>query len=75
MNIPPPVATQVKALLKPTDHHFSALVDDQAFAVTMIHNASRDGIASDIGSLIRVVQELQLITVLLDNSVALGKPV
>jgi hypothetical protein len=75
MNIPPPVAAQIQALLKPTDHHFSDLVDDQAFAKTMIYRASRDGLASDIGSLIRVVQELQLITVLLDNSIALGKPV
>ena len=75
MNIPPPVTTQIQALLKPNDNHFSPDHDDQTFAKVMIHNASRDGIASDIGSLIRVVQELQLITVLLDNSVALGKPV
>lgn len=75
MNVPPPVLIQIHALLKSTAHHFSQDLDDQTFAKTMIHNASVNNIASDIGSLIRVVQELQLITVLLENSIALGKPV
>lgn len=75
MNIPSLVAAEIQALLKPTDHHFSPDHDDQCFAKTLIHNASSNGVISDIGSLIRVVQELELITFLLDNSIAPGKPV
>jgi hypothetical protein len=54
---------------------FHAEIDDQSFARGIIHGASQPGLASDIGSLIKVVQELQLVDLYLRNSVTLGKKI
>jgi len=75
LNVPAPVNAQIEGLLSQEHNTFSSDQNDQQFARNLIHNASEPGVASDIGSLIKVVQELQLVGMYLKNSISLGKKI
>lgn len=75
MSLPPPVKAQIDGLFSSGDNTFDYEIDDRVWVNDFIraHISLNPELDLNIGSLIKVVQELQLVRVFLNNSIALGE--